>query len=74
MPIFEYKCNDCGAVIELLEKNCTNEKLEHCPVCDSDRTFTKQFSTFAAQSSGSAEMGPCGQPHGICCGGGHCGH
>ncbi len=74
MPLFEYKCCECGAVIELLEKSCTGEKTEHCPVCDADRTFTKQFSTFAAQSTGAPEMKSCGQPVGTCCGGGHCSH
>ncbi|MBU0690962.1 hypothetical protein KKC97_03850 [bacterium] len=76
MPIFEYKCSECGTVIELLEKHCTHEKVQQCPVCDAERIFIKQFSTFAAAASGSAsaDLGPCGQPHGTCCGGGHCNH
>jgi putative FmdB family regulatory protein len=46
MPIFEYKCADCGKVSEFLEKADT--KADHsCPACGGKK-LTKQFSTFSA--------------------------
>jgi len=45
MPIFEYKCADCGKVSEFLEK--ADAKVDHiCPACGSKK-LTKQFSTFS---------------------------
>jgi putative FmdB family regulatory protein len=46
MPIFEYKCSDCGKVSEFLEK--ADSKADHtCPACGG-KNLTKQFSTFSA--------------------------
>jgi putative FmdB family regulatory protein len=46
MPIFEYKCSDCGKISEFLEKADT--KADHtCPACGG-KNLTKQFSTFSA--------------------------
>jgi putative FmdB family regulatory protein len=46
MPIFEYKCADCGKVSEFLEK--ADSKTAHtCQAC-SGKNLTKQFSTFSA--------------------------
>ncbi len=45
MPIFEYKCNDCGYVMEFLEKTRTAHKYK-CKKCNSSN-LQKQFSCFA---------------------------
>lgn len=46
MPIFEYRCNDCGNIDEYLEK--FDEKNEHpCSKCKSKNTV-KVFGSFAA--------------------------
>ena len=46
MPIFEYKCADCGKISEFLEKadSKKNHKCEHCG-CGN---LEKQFSVFSA--------------------------
>jgi putative FmdB family regulatory protein len=43
MPIYEYKCQDCGAEFEELIFNA--EKKPHCPVCSS-ATINKKVSLF----------------------------
>ena len=45
MPIFEYKCSDCGKVTELLEIG-SNSKARLCSHCGSKK-LVKQFSIFA---------------------------
>ena len=61
MPLYEYKCTDCGHKFEELIKN-TSQKI-NCPVCKSEKV-EKAFSVFAAStSSGSSSS----------CGGGGCG-
>ncbi|MBU1259902.1 MAG: zinc ribbon domain-containing protein [Planctomycetes bacterium] len=47
MPIFEYKCADCGKVSEFLEKTIPSRLAHTCPACGG-KNLTKQFSTFAA--------------------------
>ena len=47
MPVFEYKCKDCGWEFEELVYG--NQEV-HCPECDSDKT-EKKISTFAANTS-----------------------
>jgi putative FmdB family regulatory protein len=67
MPIFEYRCGQCGHVTEFLEK--AGAKGEHaCEQCGSTAT-EKVFSTFAAQSGQAAapscpRRGTC--PSGTC--------
>jgi putative FmdB family regulatory protein len=47
MPIFEYKCSNCGKISEFLEKAGNNAK-RRCLHCGSSK-LDKQFSVFAAQ-------------------------
>jgi len=61
MPIFEYKCDDCGRDFEALVRSAT---VPVCPQCGG-RHLTKQLSTFATAGGGDAEPafaagGPCG--------------
>lgn len=46
MPIFEYKCLDCGANFEKLQRKSGSE-LPPCPCCGSEQT-QKEFSSFAS--------------------------
>ncbi len=46
MPIYEYKCSDCGKTTELLAKSSKNAKVK-CPDCGSN--MQKLFSVFSAQ-------------------------
>ncbi len=46
MPIFEYKCSQCGFVNEALVKSAS-AKPPACPKCG-EKKVEKQFSTFAA--------------------------
>lgn len=63
MPIFEYKCADCGAKFDELVGS-PDEKVP-CPKCKSAKT-EKQLSVFAASvSSGSGNlpsMPSCARP------------
>ncbi len=52
MPIFEYRCKNCGQITEFLER--ADFKGEHiCQGCGS-REMEKQISLFSAQISGSS--------------------
>lgn len=61
MPIFEYRCQDCGAQFEKISYNSRTKIL--CKKCSSSRV-EKLLSVFAvsgASHEGSAfEPGPCG--------------
>jgi len=53
VPIFEYKCRQCGHVTSFLEKSGANGS-HKCEKCGSGKTV-KAFSTFAAQASSTRE-------------------
>jgi len=61
MPLFEYKCRDCGVKFERIVTSSAAEVV--CKHCDS-RHVEKQLSVFAvlgtSRSAASAEPGPCG--------------
>ncbi len=61
MPIFEYRCQNCGHVTSFLEKAVA--KFPHaCEKCGSTET-AKVFSTFAPQSG---KTGSSSCPTGTC--------
>jgi putative FmdB family regulatory protein len=59
MPIFEYRCSECGAVNEVLERS-GGQNQQRCPKCGS-RRMEKLFSTFASGGA-SASAGDCSAP------------
>lgn len=36
MPLYDYKCGDCGGVIEALRKYEHRDELVKCPACDTE--------------------------------------
>ena len=52
MPIFEYKCEDCGHVTEVLEKSGARKK-RTCAKCGG-RKMAKIFSAFGLGAGGSS--------------------
>ena len=75
MPIFEYRCSDCGTRFEKLVRTSDTDG-PHCPQC-STTEVERELSTFAAHSSGgrSAAVAPArgGCPAGMCGTPGLCG-
>jgi putative FmdB family regulatory protein len=70
MPIFEYKCDDCGTKFEKLVRR---EDRVLCPSCGQDH-LTTQYSTFSAHANGkSAEQAAPSCPGGMCRTPGLCG-
>lgn len=71
MPIYEYKCDDCGTKFEKLMR--ASSDAPECPSCG-QRHLTQELSTFAAHANGgskSADMPGC--PSGRCSNPGMCG-
>ncbi len=60
MPIYEYRCDECGREFEALVRG---ERTPQCPGCASAR-LSRKLSVFATAQGGSepamAAMGPCG--------------
>lgn len=78
MPVFEYKCRDCGTVYDVLHKSNTNKEDVVCPKCSSKKQdkLISSFSSSIKSSSGSGgcEGGSCGLPsYGGGCSNGMCG-
>ncbi|HNY39557.1 MAG TPA: zinc ribbon domain-containing protein [Bryobacteraceae bacterium] len=72
MPIFEYRCKECGARFEKLIRRETDVESLACPSCG-QRDLSKELSTFAAHANASPsapQPGPCGQ---MCSTPGRCG-
>ncbi len=68
MPIFEYRCEECGHRFEAI---LFGEQKPACPKCHTEK-LEQQLSVFAVnKSGGSAEpFAGCGQSN--CCMGGGC--
>jgi len=64
MPLFEYRCTECGHVTEFLEKADT--KVEHpCEQCGSTKT-DKVLSAFAVGKGGASASAGTTCPTGTC--------
>ena len=57
MPIYEYRCEECGRVFEMLRRFSDADRDLKCPVCESE-DIRRQVSSFAA-SAGSGSAGGC---------------
>jgi putative FmdB family regulatory protein len=69
MPIYEYKCADCGTKFEKLVRNGNGAELT-CPSCG-EKHLQQEFSTFSAGTGKSADLPAC--PSGRCSNPGMCG-
>ena len=49
MPIYEYRCQDCGTKFEKLVRRSSDVPQIECPSCGRKR-LTQELSTFAAHS------------------------
>ncbi len=73
MPIYEYKCKQCGNLFEELTLSANSNTSVKCPKCNG--TSDRQVSSFAAISSNTGSNcqmpdGSCGMTGGGCSGGG----
>ncbi len=62
MPIYEYKCEECGAVTERLQKSMQHEEKPTCSQCGSSRTARILSTPFVSVKGGSSSQGV------TCCG------
>ena len=67
MPIYEYKCQDCGTKFEKLLRRSSEAAELNCPSCGKTH-LTLEFSTFAAHANGpAAKASPAPMcPSGMC--------
>ena len=77
MPIYEYKCEECGTKHDFLHKSTTNLGEVTCPECNSKKN-KKLFSSFSASMGSSKDYsscsdGSCGIPSAGSCSTGMCG-
>ncbi len=62
MPIYEYQCENCGKVVEVLQKSFTQKESPVCPDCG----WTKMQRLIS--SPGSIVMGGSSPKGTTCCG------
>lgn len=75
MPLYEYRCQDCGTKFEKLVRSSTVVAEIACPTCG-EHHLQPELSTFAAHANGSAASQPAmggGCPAGMCRTPGLCG-
>jgi putative FmdB family regulatory protein len=74
MPLYEYRCNDCSSVFELLRPMADREVAAVCPSCES-RASMPLISRVAVHAGAGSDDSPStgGGGGGGCCGGGGCG-
>lgn len=57
MPVYEYRCEQCGERIQRLEEMGADASGKRCPTCD-DGVLKKAFAPFGTvNTSGSDSMG-----------------
>ncbi len=59
MPIYEFKCRDCGSLMEALRRMDQGPEGLICPKCES-KNLERALSTFAAAPGQAADPG-CGK-------------
>ncbi len=52
MPLYEYRCQNCGTTFEKFVRSFSSQKEIRCPECAS-RKVSKAFSTFATSGTAS---------------------
>jgi putative FmdB family regulatory protein len=72
MPLYEYRCNDCTSVFEILRPMAERSVNALCPACESANSMPLISVTAASGrewSSGTSDA-PISSSGGGCCGGG----
>jgi putative FmdB family regulatory protein len=64
MPIYEYRCQDCGNEFQKLQPMSASSEGVPCPSCESPRT-DRQLSAFASASTGDSATGGAGCAHAL---------
>jgi putative FmdB family regulatory protein len=59
MPIYEYRCEDCGSKFEKLVRRSQDVEELQCPSCGQSR-LKQELSVFAAHANGNSK--PAGLP------------
>lgn len=67
MPLFAYRCQDCGKVTEFLQKADHDPGELHCSACGSGN-LTKMISTFSVKFGGSGHEHKHEHGKELCCG------
>jgi putative FmdB family regulatory protein len=57
MPIYDYRCGQCGEVCEVFERS-QGHKPDKCPSCGSE-SLERLVSTFSVLGSGASEGATC---------------
>jgi putative FmdB family regulatory protein len=67
MPIYEYKCEDCGKAYEQIRRMTEADTGLACPACQSGHVqrLLSSFATTSGSGSSEAPMMGCGQTN--CC-------
>ena len=79
MPLFEYRCENCGSKYEVLHKSSAHQEEVTCPKCNSAQskkllsTFSATFDGSSSYSSNSCASGNCDVPSTGGCSSGLCG-
>ncbi|HUI41154.1 MAG TPA: zinc ribbon domain-containing protein [Terriglobia bacterium] len=61
MPIFEYRCRDCGAHFEKLQRSATEAvTCTRCKGSELDRLLSVFAVSGASEAAAAIEDGPCG--------------
>jgi putative FmdB family regulatory protein len=69
MPIYEYQCQECGKVVEILTASVNDNAAPRGCSCGNGSHFTRLYSTFSAHAESPHEphFASCGREN--CCGG-----
>lgn len=57
MPIYEYKCADCGSKYEQIRRMSEADNGLECPKCKSEQVKRELYSSFATTSSSTGSGG-----------------
>jgi putative FmdB family regulatory protein len=73
MPIYEYRCEDCGTQFEKLVRRSTDAPEIECPSCG-QKHLKQELSTFAAHAGVPSGPGSKSPEMPSCPNAGHCGN
>jgi len=65
MPIYEYRCTDCGTTFEELTFHADDHAAVTCRSC-AGRRVTRVLSAFAVHAAAAESPAPAGGPCGAC--------